>query len=77
MPGLVLFSDLNMRGFGQRLRAVRKAQGMTQQSLATLADLDKKTVVSLERGESPRVSVQTLYKICMVLRCSADELLEL
>lgn len=39
-------------GFGARLRAVRKASGLTQAELATKAGTSSNTVARLERGES-------------------------
>ena len=71
------FTDPNFAALGQRLRAARKAQPMTQHSLADMADLDVKTIVALERGQSRRVEVLTLYRVCMVLRCSMDAVLGL
>lgn len=78
-PTLEIFTDPDFTALGQRLRAARKAQPqpMTQHSLAALADLDVKTIVALERGQSRRVEVLTLYRVCMVLRCSMDEALGL
>ena len=80
MPHTIdVFTDPDFTALGQRLRAARKAQPtpMTQASVASLADLDIKTIVALERGQSRRVEVLTLYRVCMVLRCSMDEVLGL
>ncbi|WP_413406718.1 helix-turn-helix domain-containing protein [Paenibacillus amylolyticus] len=47
---------------GERIRAIRKAKGLTQQQLAELSGLDDAYVGSVERGER-NFSIDTLEKI--------------
>ena len=59
---------------GRRIRERRSAQKLTQERLAELAGISLSFLGHIERG-SRKLSVDTLYKICMALDCSADELL--
>ncbi len=64
-------SDLT---FGDRLRAVRKARGLTYQTLADKAGMGKSTLVFYEKkGTLPNVA--TLELICKALKVSASDLL--
>jgi transcriptional regulator with XRE-family HTH domain len=47
---------------GERIRAIRKAKGLTQQQLAELSGLDDAYIGSVERGER-NFSIDTLEKI--------------
>ncbi|MRN54013.1 helix-turn-helix domain-containing protein [Paenibacillus monticola] len=58
---------------GDRIRAIRKAKGLTQQQLAELSNLDDAYVGSLERGER-NFSIDTLQKIIIALRIQPSEL---
>ncbi|MEC0109507.1 helix-turn-helix transcriptional regulator [Paenibacillus taichungensis] len=51
---------------GERIRAIRKAKGLTQQQLAELSGLDDAYIGSVERGER-NFSVDTLEKIIVGL----------
>lgn len=51
---------------GERIRAIRKAKGLTQQQLAELSGLDDAYIGSLERGER-NFSIDTLEKILLGL----------
>lgn len=59
---------------GDRIRAIRKAKGLTQQQLAELSGLDDAYIGSVERGER-NFSIDTLDKIVLGLNISAYELL--
>lgn len=71
------FTDLDTRALGTRLRARREALGLHQAQVAWRAAMDIRLVVALEAGANVRPSINTLYKLCKVLRVSADELLGL
>ena len=60
--------------FGERLKAFRTAQGLTQQDLGDLVGASKRSVCAYERNncEPP---VHVLVKIAAALRVSIDELL--
>ncbi|KOY14296.1 helix-turn-helix domain-containing protein [Paenibacillus xylanivorans] len=51
---------------GERIRAIRKAKGLTQQQLAELSGLDDAYIGSVERGER-NFSIDTLEKIILGL----------
>ncbi len=59
MPNLLEMRDLEFRKkFGNRLQAVRKGMGMTQQSLAHTASIHVKYLSELENGhKSPTLEV--------------------
>ncbi|MCH9035730.1 MAG: helix-turn-helix transcriptional regulator [Chloroflexi bacterium] len=62
------------QALGRRIRQLRERAGMTQQDLATAADIGRVTLVRVERGEqSPRYD--TLQSIAMGLGCPLEELL--
>ena len=58
---------------GDRIRAMRKAKGLTQQQLAELSNLDDAYIGSVERGER-NFSVNTLEKIVVALKIQPAEL---
>ncbi len=60
--------------FGERLRAFRTAQGLTQQDLGDLVGVSKRAVCAYERNNS-EPPVHVLVKIASALRVSIDELL--
>lgn len=58
---------------GERIRAIRKTKGLTQQQLAELSGLDDAYIGSVERGER-NFSIDTLEKIVTALQIPATEL---
>ena len=52
-----------LRSLGDRMRALRKARGLSQQEAADRADLARSTVSEVERGENP-----TLHTVVRLLR---------
>ncbi|MDT3425287.1 transcriptional regulator with XRE-family HTH domain [Paenibacillus forsythiae] len=60
---------------GDRIRAIRKAKGLTQQQLAELSNLDDAYIGSLERGER-NFSIDTLEKIVAALNIQPVELFQ-
>jgi transcriptional regulator with XRE-family HTH domain len=65
-----------MRGkpvHGDRVRDLRKAQGMTQEQLAEKAGLDVKTVRKAEQGR--RLDLGTITKLCFVLKTDLRHLI--
>ncbi|MEK4519486.1 helix-turn-helix transcriptional regulator [Paenibacillus sp. FSL H8-0122] len=57
------------------MRAIRKAQGLTQQQLAKLSNLDDAYIGAVERGER-NFSIDTLEKIVIALKIQPLELFE-
>lgn len=66
MPVLRIF-------LGNRIRAIRKAKGLTQQDLAELSGLDYRYIGAIERGER-NFSIDTLEKVLSALKISLNEL---
>jgi transcriptional regulator with XRE-family HTH domain len=76
MP-IQVFTDLDHRAVGERLRAVREHLGLTQEQCAWRANLRLEHYQKIEAGMTPFWSANALYKLCQVLGASADELLGL
>jgi transcriptional regulator with XRE-family HTH domain len=64
--------DKDTTGFGERLRALRVAAGMTQQELADKAEMHSQSVNRLERGgRSP--SWEIVLRLAQALGVSTDD----
>ena len=59
--------------FGQRLRSLRQARGLTQERLGELADLNYKYLGSVERGER-NPSLLVLERIAIALEVELSDL---
>ena len=66
--------ELNYKLVGQRIRAIRKKRGMTQERLAELAEISPQHCSGIETGAA-KVSLPALVKIANALNASMDELL--
>jgi len=60
--------------FGERLRKLRDARGLTQEKLAHAADLTTTFVSTIERGRKAP-SLNTVLKLARALKVDAAELL--
>jgi transcriptional regulator with XRE-family HTH domain len=58
-------SDVQVR-FGKRLRAIRKNKGISQETLALDAGLDRSYVGGVERGER-NISLENMEKLAKAL----------
>jgi transcriptional regulator with XRE-family HTH domain len=58
--------------FGDRLRQLRKAKELSQETLALVCDLDRTYIGGVERGER-NISLINIYKIADALGVSARE----
>jgi transcriptional regulator with XRE-family HTH domain len=67
-------SEINYKEIGKRIRAVRKAQKLTQEEASERCDITSSYYGNLERGNK-KMSVETLVKISKGLGVSADNLL--
>lgn len=56
----------NQKVFGARIRHVRKARGISQESLALACGLDRTYIGGVERGER-NISLRNIYKIASAL----------
>ena len=68
-----LLADLLIR-FGNRLRELRQARGVSQEALADLAGLHRTYVSSVERGER-NISLQNIDRLAAALEVSLAELM--
>lgn len=57
---------------GDRIKELRKAQGISQEKLAEIADLDRTYVSGVERGKR-NASIGSLEKIIHALGCSLQD----
>jgi len=64
-----------LRVFGERVRELRKAKGISQERLAELAELHRTYIGAIERGER-NVSLINILKISRALQSSPSELLK-
>ena len=64
-----------LKKVGLNIRKARKEKGMSQESLALAADLDRSYVGGVERGER-NVSIINLKKIADALKVSVSHLLK-
>lgn len=66
--------DLNYKLMGQRLRSIRKKQGLTQEQVAEKAEISPQHYSGVETG-GVKVSLPALVRIANALSASMDELL--
>lgn len=62
-----------LKDLGQRLTALRKAQGLTQAQLAQELDISQQLVAFYERGHR-RVPIDLMHDLARVLGVSVEEL---
>jgi transcriptional regulator with XRE-family HTH domain len=63
------------RDFGARVRAIRKENGLSQETLALMCELDRTYIGGVERGER-NISLINMHKIARALGVSPREFLE-
>ena len=66
--------DLNYKLMGQRLRAIRKKQDLTQEQVAEKAEISPQHYSGVETG-GVKVSLPALVRIANALSASMDEIL--
>ena len=62
--------------FTQRFNEILKSSGVKQSELAMNCFVTRQTISDFKRGKSVP-SIETLYRMCKFLNCSADYLLGL
>lgn len=67
--------DRLARDFGNKIREIRKEKGISQESLAGLADLDRTYIGGIERGiRNP--SLKNIGKIAKALKVKPKDLFD-
>ncbi len=66
---------LCLKKVGLNIRQARKGKGMSQESLALAADLDRSYIGGVERGER-NISIINLKKIADALKIPVSQLLK-
>jgi transcriptional regulator with XRE-family HTH domain len=61
--------------FGERVRVLRQARGLSQEALALAAGLDRTYIGGVERGER-NISLLNIQKIAQALNVSPADLLK-
>lgn len=67
--------DERLTAFGQRVKALRKEKGLSQEALAALADVDRSYMGHIERGEK-NITLTKIYQISDALQVKASFLLD-
>lgn len=66
--------DQLAKALGTKIRAQRKARGLSQDNLAYACGLDRSYMGRIERGEV-NITIEKLYRIASVLACDPASLL--
>lgn len=61
--------------YGKKVREIRKREGVSQESLADLAGLDRTYISDIENGKR-NVSIETIFKIADGLEAPVFEFFE-
>ena len=67
--------DIELKKFGDRVRQLRKAKGLSQEKLAELADLHRNYIGGIERGER-NLALLNVVRLARALGVSPSQLLE-
>ncbi len=62
-----------LKEFGQHLKVIRNAKGLSQEKLALIADLDRTYISGVERGVR-NISLINIFKLTEALEISPSEL---
>ncbi len=66
----------NIKEIGDKIRAIRNKEELTQDALAKKADLPYTTLTKIESNVITKPSIQTVTKIAKGLGVSIDELIK-
>ena len=65
----------NLKRLGERVKNLRKEEGLTQEKLAELADIEPKTIIEIENARRKNPTLKTLNKIAKALNTTSISLL--
>lgn len=65
--------DQRLVNFGNRVREIRKEKGLSQEALASLAEIDRSYMGHIERGEK-NITLTKIYQISEALNVGLAEL---
>ena len=71
----IIFSMKQLKIIGQKIVELRKEQGMTQEDLCGIAEIDRSYLSEIENGKE-NISIKTLVKIADALECELSDLIE-
>lgn len=74
LKGMGKTADI-LKRFGQRVRALRKAQGLSQEAFAAECGLDRTYMGGIERGER-NVALRNIERIGQTLGISISDLMQ-
>ena len=66
-------ADPNLKELGRRIRARRKELGLSQESFALNAEIDRSYVGGVERGQR-NLTFSVLCRLCVALECDVATL---
>lgn len=67
-------NELNFEQIGKKLKSTRISQGLTQEYVATMVDVNTSHISNIENNRV-KISLSTLVKICNVLNTTVDYIL--
>ncbi|MBC7809595.1 MAG: helix-turn-helix transcriptional regulator [Burkholderiales bacterium] len=76
MPTKDADSDLLLKQFGERLKGLRLAHGLTQEELAAQAGFSRSYYTQIETGRR-NVALLNLYRLAKCLQISLSDLLDI
>lgn len=68
-------ADKDLLAFGQHLKQLRVAQGLSQEQLGSIAELDRTYISGIERGVR-NVSLANIFRIAKALDLPASALFQ-
>jgi transcriptional regulator with XRE-family HTH domain len=67
-------ANTKLKQFGERVRSLRIAKGLSQEKLAELSGLHRNYIGGVERGER-NIGILNIFKLSQALEVSPSELL--
>ena len=67
--------DLELQFIGQKIKAIRGEKKLTQSTLASLCDIDVRTIQLIEKG-SMNMSLKVFFTLSEALEVSPEQLLK-